>query len=95
MINEFVIVRTYSAGVHCGTLEALNGTQVILKNATRLWQWRKGEKGSLSLSSVSQHGAGEQSRIDGPVPQILLTQAIEVIPCSEKAAKFLAKPRNN
>lgn len=95
MVGEFCIVRTYSAGVHCGTVESINGTQVVLKDATRLWQWQKGTKGSLSLSSISQHGAGTQSRIDGPVPAILLTQAIEVIPCSEDGKKFLSKPRNN
>jgi len=95
MIDEFCIVRTYSAGVHCGYVESIQGTQVILRDATRLWQWQKGQKGTLSLSCISQHGAGASSRIDGPVPKILLTQAIEVIPCSDKARDYLSTPRNN
>ena len=95
MIGEYCLVRTYSAGVHAGIVQSIVGTQVVLKDATRLWQWRKGTKGSLSLSSVSQHGAGKESRIDGPVPAILLTQAIEIIPCSEAGRKFLSEARNN
>lgn len=95
MIGQYCLVRTYSAGVHAGILESIQGTQVILRDATRLWQWVKGPKGTLSLSSVAIHGAGAQSRIDGPVPSILLTQAVEVIPCSEEGQKFLSKARNN
>ena len=95
MIGQFCLVRTYSAGVHAGIVESIQGTQVILKDATRLWQWQKGTKGSLSLSAIAIHGAGNQSRIDGPVPAILLTQAVEVIPCSDTGREFLSTPRNN
>lgn len=99
-IDEYCVVRTYSAGVHCGVVESIMDTQVVLKNATRLWEWRRdpadGENhGCLSLSWVSQNGAGPDSRIDIAVPRILLTEAIEVIPCSEKGQAFLSVPRNH
>ncbi len=89
-IGEFVIVRTYSAGVHMGILEECNGTAVILKDARRLWRWH----GAFTLSEVSQNGCAEESRISQSVPMILLTQAIEVIPCSAKAEKNLKRSRN-
>lgn len=90
MIGEFCIVRTRSAGTHMGILESMNGTAVLLSNARRLYQWF----GAFTLSEVSLHGCDETSRISESVPKILLTEAIEVIPCSEIARKNLSRSRN-
>lgn len=89
MIGEFVIVRTYSAGVHVGTLKECNGTAVLLTDARMLWRWR----GANTLREVSLRGVGPGSRISEAVPLILLTQAIEVIPCSDSARKILEVSR--
>lgn len=72
-----------------GILAESSGTAVVLKGARRLWRW----KGANTLSEVSQKGVAQGSRISEPVPIILLTQAIEVIPCSEKARKILEVSR--
>lgn len=90
MIGEFVLVRTRSAGVHHGYLVESFGTAVRLRDARRLWTW----KGAFTLNEVSQEGVAEASRISAPVPVILLTEAIEVIPCSEKARLNLLRSRN-
>lgn len=90
MIGEFCVVRTYTAGVHMGTVVEQNGTAVLLKDARRLYRWQ----GAFTLSEASQNGVAESSRISEPVPVILLTQAIEVIPCSEKAKLNLSRSRN-
>lgn len=90
MIGEFVVVRTYSAGVHCGVLAESAGTSVVLTDARRVWRWR----GANTLSELSQRGSAEEwTRISEPVPRILLTQAIEVIPCSAKARENLMRSR--
>jgi hypothetical protein len=90
VIGSFVVVRTFSAGVHCGTLVESAGTAVTLKDSRRIWRW----SGASSLNELSQNGAGkDRTRISEPVPQILLTQAIEVIPCSDKAKKNLSDSR--
>ena len=82
MVGKFVLVRTYSAGVHCGTLAYLDGKNAVLKEARRVWRWR----GANTLSELSQQGAEHDwTRISEVVPEILLTEAIEVIPCSEVA----------
>ena len=82
MVGKFVLVRTYSAGVHCGTLVSADGKTVELKDARRVWRWR----GANTLSELSQQGAEHDwTRISEVVPEILLTEAIEVIPCSEVA----------
>jgi hypothetical protein len=90
LLNQFVIVRTYSAGVHMGTLREFAGTAVVLTDARRLWQWQ----GAFTLHEASQASVAEASRISEPVPLICLTQAIEVIPCSEKAKANLSRSRN-
>jgi hypothetical protein len=90
MIGEFVLVRTHTAGVHCGVLKASCGTAVELTDARRVWRWR----GANSLHELSQKGAAkEYTRISEAVPRILLTQAIEVIPCSAEAEKDLRQSR--
>lgn len=90
MVGQFVICRTYSAGVHCGILVECSGTAVLLKDARRIWRWSE----AFTLNEMAVKGCGESSRISQPVPSILLTQAIELIPCSDKAKANLSRSRN-
>lgn len=90
MIGKFCLVRTYSAGVHMGTVAELNGTCCILTDARRLYRWG----GAFTLHEVSQNGVSDDSRISQAVPRIYLSEAIEVIPCSEKAMLNLSRSRN-
>ena len=77
--NE-VIVRTYSAGVHIGTLQSREGQQVTLTNARRLWSW----SGAFTLNAVATKGIRRKdSRISVAVPSIVLLEAIEIIPVAE------------
>lgn len=72
-----VLVRTFSAGVHIGVLTKREGREVTLANARRLWSW----SGAFTLSAVATEGVNRKnSRISKPVSQILLTEAIEIIP---------------
>ena len=80
-----VIVRTYSAGVHFGTLASREGKEVVLHNARRIWHW----DGAFTLSAVAEKGVKNTSKLSVSVPEILLTEAIEIIPCSEAAAVIL------
>lgn len=80
MINKKVLIRTYSAGVHFGILIGRKGKEVHLKNARRLWSW----SGALSLSEIAEKGINiSASKISVPVEEIILTEAIEIIPISE------------
>lgn len=88
--RQVVVVRTYSAGVHIGTLDYLRGTECRLLNAVRLWRWR----GANTLSEVAARGVDDEySRISEPVESVILTQAIEVIPCTMAAAANLLRSR--
>ena len=75
--QQQVIVRTYSAGVHYGTLVSLDGKEITLTNARRIWSW----KGANTLHEIALRGVAHGSRISERVSQITLTEAIEVIAC--------------
>jgi len=77
-----VIVRTYSAGVHYGTLVKRSGSEVVLANARRIWSWTNAN----TLHEVSLYGVGPNSKVSASVAEILLTEAIEIISCTVPAS---------
>ena len=82
LVGRHCVVRTYSAGVHIGEVLAKDGTNVLLKDARRLWKWN----GAFTLSEVAQSGISKAgSRLAVAVPLIELTEAVELIPTSEAA----------
>ena len=85
--KDYVIVRTYSAGVFAGNLESRNGKEVVLKNTRRIWYW----DGAASLSQLAVEGTKKPDSCKFPceVPEITLTEAIEIIPCTEKAERSI------
>lgn len=80
---NYVIIRTYSAGVFAGYLEERNGKEVKLIKARRLWKW----SGAASLSQLAMEGVSNPGDCMFPceVEHIILTEAIEIIDCTEKA----------
>lgn len=83
------IIRTYSAGVHVGVVvETTNNNRCVkLKDASRVWRWR----GANTLHELALHGpAKEYTRISERVPEIVLTEAIEIIPIAEDARAAFA-----
>lgn len=85
--DNYVIVRTYSAGVFAGTLFAKDGQEVTLKNARRIWFW----DGAASLSQLAMEGTTKPENCKFPcaVTEITLMQVIEIIPCTKKAIKSI------
>lgn len=89
LLGKRVLVRTYSAGVHIGTLASVNPDNAMechLTDALRLWKW---EGGGLSLSAVAHNGirGGRLNRTD----EVTLTNAIEFIPTTDEAEKTYVK----
>lgn len=84
---EYVMCRTYSAGVFAGYLKERNGQEVELLNARRIWSWA----GAASLSQLAMEGTSKPNDCKFPiaVEKVILTQAIEIIPITEKAQKSI------
>jgi hypothetical protein len=76
---EKVIIRTYSAGVHYGTLvseeKSEGGYHVTLENSRRIWKW----SGANSISELATLGTSnpEECNFSLPVRKIKLL-AIEI-----------------
>lgn len=85
--TDYVIVRTHSAGVFFGHLKSRNGQEVVLQDARRIWYW----SGAASLSQLAIDGTSRPNECKFPeaVPEITLLQAIEIIPCTEKAIRSI------
>lgn len=85
--GDYVICRTYSAGVFAGILLRRKGKEVVLKNARRLWYW----SGAASLSQLSQDGVAypEKCKFSVPVQCEIVTECIELLGVSERAKKVI------
>lgn len=83
LVGKPVMIRTYSAGVHYGTLaecaSATDGFDVYLEDARRIYDWN----GAFTLSELATVGSTRKdSRFSVTIPGIAL-RAIEVIPMTE------------
>lgn len=88
VLKNLVMIRTYSAGVHFGELVKREGKEVMLKNAHRVFYWTN----ACSLSQLAMQGSqnkNTENKISISVPEIILTEAIEIIPMTEESFKNL------
>ena len=87
---QYVMIRTYSAGVHFGYLKERTSTpagiEVKLVNAQRMRYW----EGAMDLSQLATEGSKlpEKCKPSVVAPKIELV-AIEIIPITECAGKQL------
>jgi Mg2+ and Co2+ transporter CorA len=92
LYENYVIIRTYSAGVFAGILADRDGKEVKLQKARRLWYW----DGAFTLSQLSVDGVSkpENCKFACEVEEIILTEAIEIIPCTDTAQKNIRTVKN-
>lgn len=88
-LGNYVIVRTYSAGVFAGNIKSRKGQEVVLRNARRIWYW----DGAASLSQLAQSGTSNPGgcKFPEPVDEITLLQAIEILATTPVAQKSIAE----
>ena len=82
-LEQYVIVRTESAGVFAGTLTAVDDKYARLSDARRLWAWR----GAASLSELAQRGTSNPAGCKFPmaVSSVVLRGWIEILPVTVAA----------
>jgi len=85
--GKYSIVRTYSAGVFAGYVVERNGKEVKMTKARRLWYW----DGAATLSQLAMEGvkAPQNCKFPVAVDEIILTEAIEIIPATKLAKKSI------
>ena len=87
MCGKYCIVRGRGFGVFSGTVEALEGNRVLLKDARRLWYW----DGACSLSQLAAEGVKNPGgcKFTVTVESVLLLDVIEIIPATEQARSVI------
>lgn len=85
MENQYCIIRSDRAGVFAGYIKSREGSEAVLTDVRRLWYW----DGAASLSQLAVDGASkpDNCRFTVTVPEMIVLDVIEIIPCSEKAEK--------
>lgn len=83
-IGKKVIVRGDRSGVFFGTLAEKDGKEVRLTNCRRLWYW----DGAASISQLATDGTMKPNncKFTVTVEEIIITDVIEIIVCSETAS---------
>ena len=83
LMNKKVIVRGDRSGVFFGTITKKEGQEVTLKDCRRLWYW----SGAASISQIATDGVANPGacKFTVTVGKIVILDAIEIIPCTDKA----------
>jgi hypothetical protein len=89
LIGKYVIVRADRAGVFAGILEEKEGSEVVMKDARRLWYW----SGAASLSQLAINGTRkpENCKFPASLDKILVLGVIEIIPCTKESENSIRK----
>jgi hypothetical protein len=83
---DYVVIRTYSAGVFAGYLKIREGKEAQLIDARRLWYW----DGAASLSQLAQEGVSKPQNCKFAMPvNVTLTEVVEILEATEKALKSI------
>ena len=95
--GRYVIVRSYNSGIHFGILNEYDPStcHVQLYKSRRLWRW---VTTGASISEIANDGVlvksrttNNESKICQELPEIIISNIIEIIPCSEKAIKNISE----
>ena len=82
-----VLVRADKAGVFFGEIKERNGSEIVMKNARRIWYW----DGAASISQLAAEGTKKPNncKFTVTVDEITILGVIEIIPCTDEAIKSI------
>ena len=84
MDSKWYIVRGERSGVFFGHIAKRDGPEVEMTDARQIWYW----DGAANLLQMAAEGVKkpEECKFTQSVELLTLTDAIEVLPCTEAAA---------
>lgn len=97
MIGKKAIVRSNVAGVHAGIVESLNGVEVVLKDAYRLWRvYTRDRTGSISDIAANGLKPDADHQIGARLNQVYISNpsGLEVAEMTEDAYQSLVNYKN-
>lgn len=88
-IGRKCIVRCYGAGVFFGEVAGVEdtaaGKEARMRNVRKVWYWH----GAAAVEQLAQDGCDKESKLTVVVPEMVVTQAIQIIPCSDRAVEVM------
>ncbi len=86
-MKNYVIVRGDRSGVFFGELANKNGQEVTLNNARKLFYW----SGAGAVEQIAVDGVRnpEDCKFTVVVEEITVLDAIQILPCTEKAVNII------
>ena len=87
MEKQKYIVRCDRAGVFYGEIEGRDGKEIKMRNARCLWYW----DGAATLLQLAAEGTTEPEncKFTMIVDSLVVLDAIEIIPCTDRAIKSI------
>ena len=87
MKNQYFIVRGDRSGVFFGNIKERNGQEAVLTDVRCIWYW----SGAASIIQLAAEGTKEPNdcKFTMPVDELVITDAIEIIPCTDIAVKSI------
>ena len=81
------IVRCSRAGVYYGEIVNQNGQEIEMANVRNIWYW----SGAASVMQLASDGVSrpKDCKFSVVVDSLILLDAIQVVPCTDKAVKSL------
>ena len=88
MDNKYYIVRGQSSGVFFGQVRERNGQEVVLVNVRKLWYW----DGACAVEQLARDGVSlpRNCKFTVTVAEMTITDAIQIIPCTDAAQKSIS-----
>ncbi len=85
--EQYYIVRCDSAGVFFGKIQSRDGGEVVMSDVRKLWYW----EGACAVEQLAVDGTQtpDECQFTVTVPEMTVIGAIQIIPCTDKAAKSL------
>lgn len=88
MENKYYIIRGDRSGVFFGQIVSRNGQEAKLQNVRKLWYW----DGACAVEQLAVDGVTNPNgcKFTVVVPEMVITDAIQIMPCSDEAEKILS-----
>jgi len=83
--DKYFIVRADRAGVFFGKIKEQADTSVTMTNVRKIHYWER----AAAVEEISQNGVDGDSRLTVVVPEMKISNPIQVIPCTDQATENL------
>lgn len=86
--NKFYIVRADRAGVFFGKIKERSQGEVTMTDVRKVWYW----DGACAVEQLAMDGTTKPNdcKLTVVVPEMVIANPIQIIPCTEKAVKSLS-----